>query len=479
MVSSSQGILSATLEARRAIVDIGVGSPVSTVTFNGTVPGATLEAEPGDLLAIDLINNMPELPPQSHTHNDGGTDMTRPHEWTTTNLHTHGLHVSSEGNQDNPFITVVPGGRQQYAIQLPDDHPPGFFWYHPHRHGAVAQQVRGGMAGALIVRGDLDEVPEVAAAEEKVMVFQAIELGNDFELMEPIPDPTKEEAFYPRTQIFWTINGQYRPKISMRPGEVQRWRIVNAAEGKLMSLRLAGHQVHPIAWDGWTLDAPETAEDVMVVPGGRVELLVRAGTKGEFDLVLSPGSSQRPFLPGMPDPTQPPRADGTVSGELVPRTVATIRIDGNPIEMPLPETLPAFAPGMLPVAATREVRYTVHRESNGQFISFGINGEPFDPDRPPYTMKLGTAEEWTVVNAADEGFVHIFHVHVNPFLVTKVNGVPLDKPVWRDTYPIGGKLGDSFTFVMNLEDFTGEFVQHCHVLTHEDLGMMERLAIVP
>ena len=158
--------------------------------------------------------------------------------------------------------------------------------------------------------------------------------------------------------------------------------------------------------------------------------------------------------------------------------VATVEVLADRDDMALPAQLPAFAPPLLPIAAERTVEYTVHRNDRGEFESFGIDHEAFSIDNQPYQMHLGTAEQWTVVNAADEGFVHVFHIHVNPFLVTHVNGERLVTPEWRDTYPLGPHLGDSFTFTMNLEDFAGMTVQHCHVLAHEDLGMMEAVEIV-
>ena len=103
----------------------------------------------------------------------------------------------------------------------PGGPPGGLFWYHPHEHGGVTQQVRAGMAGAIIVRGDIDEVAEVAAAREQLMVLQAMELGDQYQLMEPIPSPTTHEAFFPRTQILYTVNGVMNPKVTMYPGEVQ------------------------------------------------------------------------------------------------------------------------------------------------------------------------------------------------------------------------------------------------------------------
>jgi FtsP/CotA-like multicopper oxidase with cupredoxin domain len=151
--------------------------------------------------------------------------------------------------------------------------------------------------------------------------------------------------------------------------------------------------------------------------------------------------------------------------------------------MALPAALPAWDPPMPPVIRTRQVEYTVEREADhSTFIDFGIDGVPFMPARPPYQAKLDTVEEWTVTNGTDEKLIdhaHVFHIHVNPFKITAINGRTLDKPLWRDTFVLTGKTGDSFTFQTHFTDFTGKFVQHCHVLTHEDLGMMETVEVIP
>jgi FtsP/CotA-like multicopper oxidase with cupredoxin domain len=482
VLSSADGELSLTLTARRGVVDMGAPQRVKTYTYDGIVPGSTWEVHPGDTLKVRLVNHLPEL-------EDQHPDLDRPHEWTNTNLHTHGLHVSPAGNADNVFLDLAPGAEQQHEIAIPGDHPGGFFWYHPHRHGAVTQQVRAGMAGALIVRGAIDEVEEVAAAKERVLVLQAIELGDDYELLDPIPHPTTEQAFFPRTQVLYTVNGALTPTIKMYPGEVQRWRMVNAAEGKFMSLRLERHDFHVLAWDGLTLAAPDDAEILMMSAGNRVEALVRAGKPGKYDLVLTPGSSQRPDIPGMPGAhlaatpsTGPTTTTTAVPPEFKTRTIATIEVTGDGPAMGLPTALPAFDPPILPIAKTRDFTYTVQRDPDDEFLSFGVDGVPFDVARPPYQMKLGTAEEWTLTNAHDHKLMrhaHAFHIHTNPFKVTRVNGVDLATPLWRDTYVLTGDTGDSFTFQSNFDDFTGKLVEHCHVLAHEDLGMMESLEIIP
>lgn len=489
VLKSQNGVLAVTLTAKPGVVNMGAPKPVTTYTFDGIVPGYTWELNPGDTLNVDLVNHLPAL-------RSGMTTMIRPHEWTWTNLHTHGLHVSPAGNADNIFLEIPPGGTQRYAIPLPADHPGGIFWYHPHRHGGVTQQVRAGMAGMIIVRGEIDRVEEVRAANEQIMVLQAIEVGDDFQLLDPIPYPTPEQAFYPRTHILYTINGVLNPTIRMYPGEVQRWRLLNGAEGKFMSLRLEEHEFQVLAWDGLTLAAPEAAGVLMLSSGNRVELLVQAGKPGTYHLVLTPGSSQKPNIPGMPDEahpstptTMPMGAIGMqgfpiIPGELNVRAIMTIEVAGSGPEMSLPTALPVWDPPILPIAKRRRFAFTVQRTPSptNTFLSFGIDNVPYDPARAPYQVKLGTAEEWTLVNNYDAKLMdhaHVYHIHTNPFKITQINGRTLDKPLWRDTFVLTKSTGDSLTFESNFVDFTGKFVEHCHVLSHEDLGMMAAIEVVP
>ena len=242
---------------------------------------------------------------------------------------------------------------------------------------------------------------------------------------------------------------------------------------------------------------------LMLSSGNRVDVLVRLDQPGTYQLQLTPGSSQKPTIPGMPDVQYPQHSPalvppGTVTdvpqssfgvsmssladipGELEVRPILTVVVAGEPTSMGLPDTLPAFNPTLPPVSKTRTLAFTVERDGL-EFISFGVDGHPFDPARRPYQAALGTTEEWTLVNDRDLKFMthaHVFHIHVNPFKITKINGNPLPAPLWRDTFVLTKTDYDSITFEMNFADFTGKFVEHCHVLAHEDLGMMEAIEVV-
>ncbi len=263
---------------------------------------------------------------------------------------------------------------------------PGAFWYHPHRHGGVTQALRAGMAGMLIVRGDLDEVEEVAAAREQTIVLQNIELGNDYRLLEPIPEPTPDQDFFPKTRELSTVNGVLTPKLRMYPGEVQRWRLLNAGAENFMAVQLKNHDFHVLAWDGLTLSAPDQTDVLMLSPGNRVELLVKAGKPGRYDLVVTPGTATAPNIPGMPESGSPGSASGgmpmpgfsTLKGENDPRTVMTVEVTGHGPSMSLPTSLPAFDPPIRPIRRYRDFSFSVQRKPDNTFLNFGVDGKPYD-----------------------------------------------------------------------------------------------------
>ena len=446
--ASAGGELNTGLRVGYAWHDVG-GYRLNLRAYEGRIPGPTLRVQPGDTLRIRLHN---DLPPNSDPV-PLAADL--PHHFNTTNVHTHGLHVSPEGISDNIFRSMEPGERYDIEIEVPEDHTRGTYWYHPHHHGSADVQLTSGMAGALIVGGDFADVPEIAAARERVLIVSEV-LFDYLGAIESY-DTVWPEAV-PR---FLAVNGQREPIVRMRPGEVQRWRIVQAAHESNLRITLDGHELHAIAFDGIQSDRIDTSQNLVVAPGQRVDVLVQAGEPGGY-LLHAIANDQ-----GYPSPTGP---------------LARVVVEGEPLAIELPTALP---PPPLPsigadeIVGTREIVFSAMQPefppaATYQEFRFLVDGRVFNPGRVDQRVALGTAEEWSVVNDHEDD--HVFHIHTNPFQMTHVNGEPLARPVWRDTVIVPRE--GSVTFRSRFLDFPGKTVLHCHMMNHEELGMMQVVELV-
>jgi FtsP/CotA-like multicopper oxidase with cupredoxin domain len=437
-------------------------------SYNGQLVGPTMEVRPGDTLHILLDNHLPPEPSAGPQH-----DPNVPHGFNTTNLHTHGLHVSPAGNSDNVMLSIGPGHKFEYEIKIPADHPAGTFWYHGHKHGSAAIQVASGMAGALIVRGGIDLIPGIRDAREQIFVFQQIpytltddpyEPGKQANMVEDFEGsfaPGRWEALGRRT----TINGVVEPTISMAPGEVQRWRFIHAGVRESLRLRLV-RETNPqavvpqyqIAHDGITTGRLDEVEETEMHPGYRTDVMVRAGRASETYLLVDEESTPAESFAGVAESR---------------KVLARIEVQGRPTVMPLPEAsaLARHVP-FKPIpdkelTGTQEARYEM--DVSVFPPRFLINGKPYDPHAPPRQLELGAVEEWTVSTSRFSG--HIFHIHVNPFQVMNPDGTVL----WRDTLFV--RPSSSVKLRSRYRRYVGRFVNHCHILDHEDLGMMEEVEI--
>ncbi|MDQ2651564.1 MAG: multicopper oxidase family protein, partial [Chloroflexota bacterium] len=405
---SADGELQGDLRLAYAFQEIG-GYTLNLRGYNGTIPGPTLRAKPGDRLALTLTNALPaNQDPMPENHN-------LPHHFNTTNFHSHGLHVSPAGESDNVFRAMEPGGQYDIVIDLPADHPGGTFWYHPHHHGAVDAQLASGSFGALIVEGDFADVPEVAVARERVLMLSEV-------LFDYLGQIEHYDTLWPEAvPRFLAVNGQREPIMRMRPGEVQRWRVVQAAHENNFRLGLSGHELHVIARDGIGLAAMESLPNIVIAPGQRVDLLVQAGEPGTYQLAALPNDQ------GYASPEGP---------------FATLIVEGEPLPMDLPRRLsaPPFADitdDELTGARTLTLSEWAPENpasANYQEFAFLVDGRQFDPNRVDQTVSLNAVEEWTIVN--DDTSDHIFHIHTNPFQVTRINGEALATPVWLDTVTV-------------------------------------------
>ena len=506
---SANGVLSTTLEAVLATnsvldADTGLETVVETPTYEGRLTGPTLRVKPGDRLEIEVINSFPSNPEQSRRG-------AFPHEPYTTNLHTHGLTVSPQGIGDNPFRDMLPETSNAFEVEIPEFHRAGTFWYHPHKHGSVAFQFFGGMAGFLIVDGGpgtIDEVPEIRAAADILMAFQTIRVDENGRVPWLDTEATQfarggAYSTYINSTVHITTNGRSTPTHKMRPQEVQRWRLLNAASGMTIVILVQGTEFNIIALDGISLPEMLTLPvgfPLVLGAGNRADVLVKAPATGTYLLqAIDPVDTMYSVSPqGVAPGVRRVRLGGDFPDPTYPATLATIVVEGPPLEMPLP-TGPL--PGSIEpistqdlLAAAPDVTRRVAFENCGQqgnmsnpdqrlpsceyyFDRYDADywgglpfhnllmlrdadddGEPVDPVNPSGShtnyrkeglftadqslfddMRAGNIEEWTVINRnmAD----HSFHIHQNPFLLTHINGQPLREPEWRDTILVPGATG--------------------------------------
>ena len=487
-IASEGGILDATLEVKYGNNHIA-NCPVQLRSYNGKLVGPTLRARPGDKMILH-IKNM--LPPNPHGDDHG---MNIPHDFNTTNLHTHGLHVSPEGISDNVLRKMPPpaaGASEadyEVVIDIPADHPAGTFWYHPHVHGSTAMQVSSGMAGALIIEGGLDEAQEIAAAEEKIFVLQQIayDTGGKIESFETSLGFKQWEEL----GRHHTINGQLFPTLTMRPGELQRWRLIHAGIEETIEATLYGpgcdnpmdfdaitrlpkNTLNEIAVDGLSLGKLDGWLHIRLEPGYRSDVLVRLERPGNYCLV-DDFTAEEDSLRGEAE-----------AGEAIAR----IQVTDDPLPQPMLFPKTAELAPLKPFKDITPEEITGHQTVafclcfvNGQ-LTYTVNGKEFD-ETQVRKLKLNAVEEWDVsVHVEPNSIVkvktHPFHIHVNPFQVTRAGPDGKPETVWRDTFLVTSQdPNNPQRLLMRYKDFTGKFVMHCHILDHEDQGMMEVEEVVP
>ncbi|WP_087872567.1 multicopper oxidase family protein [Arthrobacter globiformis] len=415
------------------------GRQIAALGYNGRIPGPTLRLQAGDVLRITLVNNLDQA----------------------TNLHVHGLHVSPAGNGDNVFLSVEPGSSFDYEYRLPRDHPPGVYWYHPHRHGLVADQVFAGLFGAIIV----EDPHVIEASVDRVLVVSDVTLDG----LGNIPAVPPMARMMGREGELILVNGQSHPQFSARPGQRERWRVINACVARYLRLRLDGQDLQLLGLDSGRFQEPQTVNELLLAPGNRADLLVNT-TVGES--VLRSSYQSRGTMPGMMGPGRGPRfpTEGRDGVEL-----ATLHVSGEAV--PSPTALPAQqAPADLrssSVSARRQFVLATGMGMGGGVMRFTINGREFSETRTDTTVAMGDAEEWTLINTGPMD--HPFHLHVWPMQIIEEYGQAKQAAVWQDVVnvPANGRVKVRVAF----KDFRGRSAYHCHILDHEDLGMMGAIEV--
>jgi FtsP/CotA-like multicopper oxidase with cupredoxin domain len=460
----------------------------------------TLHVKPGDTLNITVTNNTPAQPLTMTLDppNCGDTQMGN----SSLNMHFHGTNTSPACHGDQVIKTVINSGETfQYNLPFPNNEPSGLYWYHPHIHGIAEHAVQGGASGAIVVDGIENIQPAVSGLRQRILMVRDQPVPGN-------PTPGGNIPSWDVTLNYVTItspsptNPNFVPaKLNMAPGEKQFWRISNSSSDTILDLQYVfdgvAQTMQVVAIDGVPVNSQDgtgtggliPVTDFVLPPASRVEVIVSAppSTVQLAQLITlgintGPGGDNDPQRPlatiqlGSPDTIA--STDNRV-GSFTKLSTTQRRFGGL---------------GTAPVAATRTVFFDETPEfpqTPTQFF-MAVQGQKekvFDPNaKPAITATQGTVEEWTVENHTFEN--HEFHFHQLHFLVESQNfdvsqQAPADTGQYLDMIQVPFWQGPGYPFpsVTLRLDFRGpdigDFVFHCHILGHEDLGMMNIIRVKP
>ena len=406
------------------------GTTTEVYAYNGRVPGPTLEVREGDRVVVRFRNELPEA----------------------TTVHWHGLHLPFDAD-GSPFHPVEPGEEYEYSFTVRPGSA-GTYWYHPHPNHRTGSQVARGLYGAVIVRATDDPLP--ASIAEKLILLSDNRFLADGTLDLPEPHSLQARVDFEngREGDVLLVNGEILPTLHIRSGEVQRWRVLNASAGRYYRLALEGHTLLHVGNDGGLFERPVEVEEILLASAERVELLVR-GT-GE------PGS--RAVLRALPYDRYIPQTRPEDWDQ--PRDLLTLQYAEQPRAAPvtLPEVLRAIPP--LDTAQATATRVMVLTQGM-------INGRLMDMSRVDVSASLGATEIWQVENLV--GLDHPFHLHGFQFQVLDRDGVPEPFRSWKDVVNV--PRHQTVRFIVRYDNYPGNWMFHCHILDHEDHGMMGVLQV--
>jgi suppressor of ftsI len=448
IIKSANGVLQGRLTLGEG--DAWVAGDVASgfQTYNGSCPGPILWAEPGDRVLLDVVNTLTEM----------------------TNTHFHGFHVTPEGAGDNVFAHVHPGETFHHDFVIPADHPGGLYWYHPHMHGLTNTQLYRGLVGLFVIGGGAATLP---ALVDKTQVLMAI---RNTAIDGVAPDRVLvERSAQQQTQ---TIDGDVDTMLSIAPGETQLWRIGNLSNEAYVRLRLDGHRFTVVAEDGHLLWRTYETDDVLMPPGKRFEVAVTGGPPGSYAF-RQLGYDEGAFG------DWPAQVLGTLTSAGPEQVPAVIPADPAPRDDLADE----------PIAQHRTITMSERDATLDGQGKFYMNDVLFQDMTPADVIQatLGTTEEWVIRNdpsiaANGSPEDHPFHLHVNHMVLTgtgtwdPVTGQAtsyeaVDAPGKVDTVNV--RPGEYVVVRVKFEDFTGLTVYHCHILEHEDKGMMGQINVNP
>ena len=464
----------------------------------------TLHVWPGDRIEMTVTNQVPAAPGapaetiSASNVACGNTTMTL----TSVNVHFHGTNTAPTCHSDEVIRTLINSGETfRYTIRIPKDEPPGMYWYHPHVHGTSSVAVDGGACGAIVVEGIENLQPAVVGLPQRVLLLR------DMPLVWSTPGVTSNPA---GPAPFWDLSLNYVPVvypvyrpaiIRMHAGEKEFWRVVNASANSIFDIQLKYDGVQQplqiVGFDGVPTGSQDgqhqgtivTQKDILVPPAGRVEFIVTAPEASVRNAQFSTLAID----------------SGPLGDSLPARPIANIQLTHGPLGLPV--AMPSGPPNPGRFAGLERIKPSITRHlyfsetfghaeqkrphnDGGARVNFfitvrGQQPKLFDPNDPPaITTRQGAVEDWIIQNRAPE--VHEFHIHQIHFLLLAINGVPVPKEQrqFYDTFqvPYWDQVGKYPSIKVRMDfrgQVVGDFVYHCHILQHEDGGMMAKIRVLP
>ena len=444
--SGKAGLFRAQLTAQPTQLQLLADHPTTAWCYNGSTPGPLVEVKEGDTVEIGFHNRL---------------------EFLST-IHWHGIATPPE-QDGNPPDVVLPGASRTYRYTLPKGSA-GTYWYHPHPHEQTSEQVYRGLAGSFIVRAADDPL---AHLPEQHLFITDLRLADDGNIP---PNARMDWNFNGRYGQFVLVNGALRPHI--RVDGTQRWRIWNACNARYLRLTLGGQPFTLVGTDGGLLEKPvHGLTEILLTPAERVEIVVSAPATGGHHATLLAESYNS-------------------MGEIRSRTassrvLASVEFAAKPVTRPVPETLRKIERLENPTAFHtvifgEQTDIEVARASaiNSTYTpmpgrAYVLNGKSYDMDRIDVVVKRGAVEQWDIINLSNMDMDHPFHIHGTQFQVVErvFNGRVTKEPflAWRDMVNV--RAGETVRIRM-VQEFEGLRMFHCHILEHEDLGMMGNLMVL-
>ncbi len=403
---------------------------VAGMTYNGSYAGPLLKVKPGGTLHVRLVNHLQE----------------------DTNLHFHGILTSPLGRSDNMMIAVKPGDSFDYEIKVPRLQSPGLYWYHTHIHGSTEEGVMGGLSGPLLVEGFADRFVSGSRPVEQILVLKEYRDRRG-------DDGDHRDQFDGRIM---TINGQAEAALNMQPGERQLWHVGNFGPNLPFRLSIQGHSFTIVGRDGVPALHPTVVDALTVNPGSRYEVFIDAGAPGTFPILGSDDDGDergRGWRRRHDDRSENEQVGVLqVSGTAAPATI-------------VPQLQPAPARDLAGahIDAFRTIVFAGNRRE------YTINGNVFDHTRVDTRVPLGNIEQWTIENDSRE--LHVFHIHQVNFQVMEIEGQAQSFNGAVDTVPVLPHQSVVVRLAFTDPEIVGRFMYHCHVLEHEDRGMMAQIEV--